>query len=82
MPNVTRPAAAALAALFIAGCADDANPDQNVVITNTIPEGADIEAVPPNDSVPEENAVDPPSPEERGDGDDMVNIIDDTGNAQ
>ena len=82
MPNVTRPAAATLAALLVAGCSDDANPDQNVVITNTIPEGADIEAVPPNDSVPEANAADPRSPEERGDGDDMVTIIDDTGNGQ
>jgi len=39
---------AGLAAL--AACRNSDQPDQNIVITNNIPEGADVEALPPDES--------------------------------
>lgn len=76
------PAAAAMA-LALAACKAEQQPDENQLITDiNAAEPGDIEALPPDESVdlPLGNAADSRSPEERGDGDDMVNIIDDTGN--
>ena len=76
------PALAAMA-LALSACQAEPQPDENQVITDiNAAEPGDIEALPPDESVdlPPENAVDLRSPEERGDGDDMVNIVDDTGN--
>ena len=73
----------AMAAIALPACQAEQQPDDNQVITDiNAAEPGDIEALPPDESVdlPPENAADPRSPEERGDGDDMVNIIDDTGN--
>ena len=73
----------AMAAIALPACQAERQPDDNQVITDiNAAEPGDIEALPPDESVdlPPENAADPRSPEERGDGDDMVNIIDDTGN--
>lgn len=80
--NLLIPALAALA-LTLPACQGEQQPDENQVFTDiNAAEPGDIEALPPDESVdlPPDNAVDPRSPEERGDGDDMVNIIDDTGN--
>ena len=77
MPNAIK-LSVAVGALALAGCSGEPNPDQNVVITNDIPPDAEIEAVPSDEGAPAN--ADERSPEERGDGDDMVNIIDDTGN--
>lgn len=73
----------AMTAIALRACQAEQQPDDNQVITDiNAAEPGDIEALPPDESVdlPPENAADPRSPEERGDGDDMVNIIDDTGN--
>ena len=70
-------------ALTLSACGREEQPDQNQVITDiNAAEPGDIEALPPDESVdlPAENAADTRTPEERGDGDDMVNIIDDSGN--
>ncbi|MEO7602748.1 MAG: hypothetical protein ABIS39_05730 [Sphingomicrobium sp.] len=75
------PAVAAMA-LALPACQAEQQPDENQIITDiNAAEPGDIEALPPDESVdlPPENA-DPRSPEERGDGDDMVNIVDDSGN--
>ena len=76
------PAVAAMG-LALPACQGEQQPDDNQIITDiNAAEPGDIEALPPGESVdlPPENAADPRSPEERGDGDDMVNIVDDTGN--
>jgi hypothetical protein len=75
--------AVASMAMILPACQAEQEPAENQVITDiNAAEPGDIEALPPDESVdlPPENAADPRSPEERGDGDDMVNIIDDTGN--
>ena len=68
-------------ALSLAGCGRDEQPDENQVITDiNAADPGDIEALPPGESVdplPAENGA---SGEENGDGDDMVNITDDSGN--
>jgi hypothetical protein len=69
--------------IAVLACEAEQQPDDNQVITDiNAAEPGDIEALPPDESVdlPPDNGADPRSPEERGDGDDMVNIIDDTGN--
>ena len=76
------PAAAAMA-LALPACQAEQQPDENQIITDiNAAEPGDIEALPPDESVDPiaDNAADTRSPEERGDGDDMVNIVDDTGN--
>lgn len=77
-------AAGAALAFALAACNREAEPDANVVITDiNAADPGDIEALPPDESVdapPPEDNVDARPPEERGDGDDMVNIVDDTGN--
>ena len=35
---------------MFAACQKNDQPDQNIVITNTIPPGADVEALPPDES--------------------------------
>ena len=79
----TRILAIAALAIALPACQAEEQPDDNQLITDiNAAEPGDIEALPPDESVdlPPENAADPRSPEERGDGDDMVNIVDDTGN--
>ena len=76
------PALAAMA-LALPACEAEPQPDENQVITDiNAAEPGDIEALPPDESVDPvaDDAVDLRPPEERGDGDDMVNIVDDTGN--
>ncbi|MEO7655461.1 MAG: hypothetical protein ABIS23_07245 [Sphingomicrobium sp.] len=77
------PAAAALA-LTLSACDREAAPDeQNVIVDINRADPGEIETLPPDESVepaPPGDAADGRLPEERGDGDDMVNIIDDTGN--
>ena len=65
-------------AFSLSACGREEPAEENQVITdiNTADPG-DIEAVPPDESVdplPADNGA------ETGDGDDMVNIVDDTGN--
>jgi len=48
MPNAKPLILGALAAL--AACSGQSNPDQNVVITDNVPAGADVEALPPDES--------------------------------
>lgn len=48
MPNAKPLIIGALAAL--AACSSQSNPDQNVVITDNVPAGADVEALPPDES--------------------------------
>lgn len=67
-----------LGAIGLAACSAENNPDQNVIITDTIPAGADIEALPPDEGSVADQDSNGLSPEEQGDGDDMVNIVDDT----
>lgn len=69
----------------LVACKPEPKADDNAVITDiNAADPGDIEAVPVDESsvppppVPMDNAIDNRSPEERGDGDDMVNIIDDT----
>jgi type IV pilus biogenesis protein CpaD/CtpE len=73
--------AGASIALSLSGCAGEQEPETNQVITDiNAAKPGDIEAVPPDESVdplPIDNGA---SGEETGDGDDMVNVIDDTGN--
>ncbi len=76
------PAVAAMA-LALSACRAEPQPDENQVITDiNAAEPGDIEALPPDESVDPiaDNEVDLRAPEERGDGDDMVNIVDDSGN--
>ncbi len=73
--------AGAAMATMLAACRAEQQPDDNQLITDiNAAEPGDIEALPPDESVdlPPDNAADLRSPEERGDGDDMVNIVDDT----
>jgi hypothetical protein len=78
--NVLIAAGAALA-LTLSACGRDEQPDENQIITDiNAAEPGDIEAVPPDESVDPLPADNDTSGEETGDGDDMVNIIDDTGN--
>ena len=69
--------------LTLTACGREEQPDDNQFITDiNAAEPGDIEAVPPDESVdplPVDNAT---SGEETGDGDDMVNIADDTGNRE
>ena len=52
MPNAIRSLPIiVLIAAGLAACGGEQNPDQNVVITSNIPEGADVEALPPDESV-------------------------------
>jgi hypothetical protein len=68
-------------ALSLSACAGEPEPDANQVITDiNAAEPGDIEAVPPDESVDPLPADNGPSGEETGDGDDMVNVIDDSGN--
>ena len=73
--------AGAALALTLSACAREDQPDDNQVIMDiNAADPGDIEAVPPDESVdplPADNAA---SGEETGDGDDMVNVIDDTTN--
>lgn len=69
----------------LTGCRSEQTAEGNSVITDiNSADPGDIEAVPMDESsvppppIAEDNAIDNRSPEERGDGDDMVNIIDDT----
>ena len=48
MPNARPLILGALAAL--AACSGQSNPDQNVIITDNVPAGADVEALPPDES--------------------------------
>ena len=65
--------------LALAACQGEQQPDDNQVITDiNAAEPGDIEALPPDESV--DPVADNASGEETGDGDDMVNIVDDTGN--
>lgn len=76
-------AGVAALALILPACEREAAPDeQNVIVDINQADPGDIETLPPDESVdlPPANEAGPRSPEERGDGDDMVNIIDDTGN--
>ena len=71
--------AGASLAIGLTACAGEKEPETNQVITDiNAAEPGDIEALPPGESVdlPADNA----SGEEVGDGDEMVNIVDDTGN--
>jgi hypothetical protein len=71
--------AGAALALTLSACGREEQPDDNQVITDiNAAQPGDIEALPPGESVdlPADNA----SGEEVGDGDEMVNIVDDTGN--
>lgn len=65
-------------ALSLTACAGEQEPEENQTITDiNAADPGDIEALPPDESVdpvPAQNGA------ETGDGDDMVNIIDDTGN--
>lgn len=84
MPDVKVPIAVTLA-LTLGACGEKA-PDQNYLIDTNVPANAQYEALPPDESagIPPENRVtggDTRTPEERGDGDDMVRIIDDTSNS-
>jgi hypothetical protein len=49
MPDA-RIIAAALAALALAACQKQAQPDQNIIITNGIPANAEIETLPADES--------------------------------
>ena len=73
--------AGAALALSLTACAGEQEPEANQVITDiNAAEPGDIEALPPDESVdplPLDNGA---SGEETGDGDDMVNVIDDSGN--
>ena len=86
MSAATRLLIPALAAVSLAlpACERGGEPDeQNLIVDINQADPGDIETLPPDESVdpaPVANGEDPRSPEERGDGDDMVNIIDDTGN--
>ncbi|MEO6198914.1 MAG: hypothetical protein ABIO68_03105 [Sphingomicrobium sp.] len=69
-------------AATLAGCNDKA-PDKNFLIDTNVPADAEFESLPPDESSGvsvADNGVasDTRSPEERGDGDDMVRIVDDT----
>lgn len=58
MPNATSLlVAAGLGALALTACSGDQNVDQNIVITNDIPPDAEIEAVPPDESVPADESA-------------------------
>ena len=71
--------AGAALALTLSACGREEQPDDNQVITDiNAAEPGDIEALPPDESV--DPVADNASGEETGDGDDMVNIVDDTGN--
>ena len=66
-------------AMTLSACGREEQPDDNQVITDiNAAEPGDIEALPPDESV--DPVADNASGEETGDGDDMVNIVDDTGN--
>lgn len=73
----------ALCAAGLASCGEQGG-DQNILIATNVPADAEVETLPPDDSsgTPADqlgnDVPDRRSPEERGDGDDMVNIIDDT----
>jgi hypothetical protein len=78
--NVLIAASAALA-LALSACGRDEQPAENQVITDiNAAEPGDIEAVPPDESVDPLPADNGTTGEETGDGDDMVNVVDDTGN--
>ena len=71
--------AGAALAMTLSACGREEQPDDNQVITDiNAAEPGDIEALPPDESV--DPVADNASGEETGDGDDMVNIVDDTGN--
>ena len=75
--------AGAALALSLSACARDEQPEDNQLITDiNAAEPGDIEAVPPDESVDPLPVDDGNSGEETGDGDDMVNVIDDTGNRE
>ena len=66
-------------AMALAACAREEQPDDNQVITDiNAADPGDIEALPPDESV--DPIADNASGEEIGDGDEMVNIVDDAGN--
>lgn len=72
----------ALCAAGLVSCGEQGG-DQNILIATNVPADAEVETLPPDESaaVPADVPVgtgDNRSPEERGDGDDMVEIIDDT----
>lgn len=48
---------AALALSVMGGCSKQQNPDQNVIITDNIPAGADIEAVPADEGGGNDEAI-------------------------
>ena len=73
--------AGAALALTLSACGREEQPEENQVITDiNAADPGDIEAVPPDESVDPLPADNGPSGEETGDGDDMVNVIDDAGN--
>ena len=73
--------AGAALALSLAACGREDRPEDNQVITDiNAADPGDIEAVPPDESVDPLPADNGAAGEETGDGDDMVNIVDDTGN--
>lgn len=75
--------AGAALALSLSACARDDQPEDNQLITDiNAAEPGDIEAVPPDESVDPLPADNGAAGEETGDGDDMVNVIDDTGNRE
>lgn len=79
---INRLALIVLGTAALASCGEQGG-DQNILIATNIPADAEVETLPPDESaaVPADataGAVDNRSPEERGDGDDMVRIIDDT----
>ena len=71
--------AGASLALTLSACGRDEQPEENQVITDiNAAEPGDIEAVPPDESV--DPVAEDANGAATGDGDDMVNIVDDTGN--
>lgn len=84
MPDakIVMTAAGAALVLSLAACDREAQPEENQVITDiNAADPGDIEALPPDETVDpaaEEGAA--TNGELTGDGDDMVNIVDDTGN--
>ena len=85
MRNATKALIVLGGAAALAACGAETEAGNNAVITDiNAADPGDIEAVPVDESsvppppIPADNAIDNRSSEERGDGDDMVNVIDDT----
>ena len=76
----------ALCAAGLVACNSEPSSNQDILIDTNVPADAEFETLPPDETVipppGDENVAVPDtrSPEERGDGGDMVNIVDDTGN--